>query len=175
MYAQVLRRIGGSWKNSPRSARFVGAGAGKLLRADGGFADAILPYALRSGGHLQVYFFQYFAVRLAGRPRLPKCIHHLRSMTREGTMERKKLSSVAASIAILTIRLRQDSFALRKRQRRNRRARQQGRRPSYNGRRRRRARGLPLETYAVAPGTKFLVRLEDELGTKAQRKMKNSK
>ena len=27
-------------------------------------------------------------------------------------------------------------------------------------------RGLPLQTYAVAPGTKFLVRLEDELGTK---------
>src|ERR1700687_2493650 len=27
-------------------------------------------------------------------------------------------------------------------------------------------RGLPLETYAVAPGTKFLVRLENELGTK---------
>lgn len=27
--------------------------------------------------------------------------------------------------------------------------------------------GLPLETYAVTPGTKFLVRLEDELGTKA--------
>src|SRR6266436_8457673 len=27
-------------------------------------------------------------------------------------------------------------------------------------------RGLPLETYAIAPGTKFLVRLEDELGTK---------
>ncbi len=26
--------------------------------------------------------------------------------------------------------------------------------------------GLPLETYAVAPGTKFLVRLDDELGTK---------
>lgn len=26
--------------------------------------------------------------------------------------------------------------------------------------------GLPLETYGVAPGTKFLVRLEDELGTK---------
>ena len=26
--------------------------------------------------------------------------------------------------------------------------------------------GLPVETYAVAPGTKFLVRLEDELGTK---------
>jgi hypothetical protein len=27
-------------------------------------------------------------------------------------------------------------------------------------------RGLPLETYAVAPGTKFLVRIEDELSTK---------
>jgi hypothetical protein len=27
-------------------------------------------------------------------------------------------------------------------------------------------RGLPMETYAVAPGTKFLVRLEDEMGTK---------
>ena len=27
--------------------------------------------------------------------------------------------------------------------------------------------GLPLETYAVAPGTKFLVRLDEELGTKA--------
>jgi hypothetical protein len=27
--------------------------------------------------------------------------------------------------------------------------------------------GLPLETYAVAPGTKFLVKLEDELGTKS--------
>jgi hypothetical protein len=27
-------------------------------------------------------------------------------------------------------------------------------------------RGLPLEAYAVAPGTKFLVRLEDELSTK---------
>ena len=27
--------------------------------------------------------------------------------------------------------------------------------------------GLPIETYAVAPGTKFLVRLEEELGTRA--------
>jgi hypothetical protein len=27
-------------------------------------------------------------------------------------------------------------------------------------------RGLPIETYAVAPGTKFLVKLEDELNTK---------
>src|ERR1700692_2597568 len=27
--------------------------------------------------------------------------------------------------------------------------------------------GLPLETYGVAPGTKFLVALEDDLGTKS--------
>ena len=27
-------------------------------------------------------------------------------------------------------------------------------------------RGLPIETYAVAPGTRFLVKLEDDLGTK---------
>src|SRR5260370_30137156 len=27
--------------------------------------------------------------------------------------------------------------------------------------------GLPIETYAVAPGTKFLVRLRDEFGTKS--------
>ena len=28
--------------------------------------------------------------------------------------------------------------------------------------------GLPIETYAVAPGTKFLVRLDEELGTKGR-------
>ena len=33
----------------------------------------------------------------------------------------------------------------------------------------RRASDLPIETYAVTPGTKFLVRLEDELGTKGTR------
>src|SRR5437773_2597244 len=33
----------------------------------------------------------------------------------------------------------------------------------------RRAADLPIETYAVTPGTKFLVRLEDELDTKGTR------
>ena len=32
--------------------------------------------------------------------------------------------------------------------------------------------GLPLETYAVTPGTKFLVKLEDELGTQENAKFK---
>ena len=40
--------------------------------------------------------------------------------------------------------------------------------PAYNARPAdgRRASDLPIETYAVTPGTKFLVRLEDELDTK---------
>jgi len=36
-------------------------------------------------------------------------------------------------------------------------------------------RGLPLETFAVAPGTKFLVRLEDELSTKGTEENKKFK
>src|ERR1700674_2585239 len=36
-------------------------------------------------------------------------------------------------------------------------------------------RGLPLETFAVAPGTKFLVRLEDELSTKGTEENKRFK
>jgi hypothetical protein len=36
-------------------------------------------------------------------------------------------------------------------------------------------RGLPLETFAVAPGTKFLVRLEDELSTKGAEENKKFK
>src|SRR5262249_57928187 len=43
--------------------------------------------------------------------------------------------------------------------------------PNYNAKPAdgRRANGLPIETYAVTPGTKFLVRLEDELDTKGTR------
>jgi hypothetical protein len=36
-------------------------------------------------------------------------------------------------------------------------------------------RGLPLETFAVAPGTRFLVRLEDELNTKGTEENKKFK
>jgi len=44
-------------------------------------------------------------------------------------------------------------------------------RPAYPGKPAdgRRASDLPIETYAVTPGTKFLVRLEDELDTKGKR------
>ena len=44
-------------------------------------------------------------------------------------------------------------------------------RPAYNAKPAdgRRSSDLPIETYAVTPGTKFLVRLEDELDTKGTR------
>src|SRR5258706_13451492 len=39
----------------------------------------------------------------------------------------------------------------------------------------RRHADLPVEAYAVVPGTKFLVRLEDELGTKETREKRRFK
>jgi len=84
-------------------------------------------------------------------------------------MKRKKLSSVSASVAILTMTLALGVSG---------RAQEQSQEPSRgvtppspaadqprqkaDGER----HGLPIETYAVAPGTKFLVRLEQELGTR---------
>jgi hypothetical protein len=50
-------------------------------------------------------------------------------------------------------------------------AEQNQRPPKADGQR----RGLPLETFAVAPGTKFLVRLEDELSTKGTEENKKFK
>jgi hypothetical protein len=85
----------------------------------------------------------------------------------EETMERKKLSIASASVAALMMTLALGVVG---------RAQDQPQEPSRepatqtpeqlrqkaDGER----HGLPIETYAVAPGTKFLVRLEDELGTK---------
>src|SRR5260370_5870342 len=83
-------------------------------------------------------------------------------------MERKKLSSVSASIAILTMTLAlgvvgraQDQTQERPREATTQAPEQQ--RQKADGER----HGMPVETFAVAPGTKFLVRLEDELGTKS--------
>src|SRR6266705_5224966 len=95
------------------------------------------------------------------------CIHCLLSISREETMERMKLRNVTGGVAILTMALGLGSAG---------RAQDQTQEPSRetttpapeqlrqkaDGER----HGLPIETYAVAPGTKFLVRLEDELGTK---------
>src|SRR5437899_8095021 len=95
------------------------------------------------------------------------CIHCLLSISREETMERMKSRNVITGVAILTMALGLGSAG---------RAQDQTQEPSRetttpapeqlrqkaDGER----HGLPIETYAVAPGTKFLVRLEDELGTK---------
>ena len=82
-------------------------------------------------------------------------------------MERKKLSSAFGSVTILTVALALGVAC---------QAQEQAQEPSRDAtpravdQQRQRAdgerHGLPIETYAVAPGTKFLVRLEEELGTK---------
>ncbi len=82
-------------------------------------------------------------------------------------MERMKFRSVFASVAILTMALALGVAC---------KAQEQSQEPSREAttpvpdQQRQKAdgvrHGLPIETYAVAPGTKFLVRLEDELGTK---------
>ena len=82
-------------------------------------------------------------------------------------MERRKLSSVTVRVTILATALSlagtcraQDQSSETPREAITQAPDQQ--RQKADGER----HGLPIETYAVAPGTKFLVRLEEELGTK---------
>jgi hypothetical protein len=82
-------------------------------------------------------------------------------------MERMKVSIEFASIAILALTLASGAVgsAQETTQEPTREAPAQApeqQRQKADGER----HGLPIETLAVAPGTKFLVRLEDELGTK---------
>jgi hypothetical protein len=89
------------------------------------------------------------------------------SNSREGNMERRKLKGVPGYLAILAMTLAPGITCS---------AQEQSQEPSREATRptpdqhRQKAdgdrHGLPVETYAVAPGTKFLVRLEEELGTK---------
>ena len=82
-------------------------------------------------------------------------------------MERMKMRSVTTGVAILAVALGLGPAG---------RAHEQTQEPSRETttpapeQQRQKAdgerHGLPIETYAVAPGTKFLVRLEEELGTK---------
>ena len=82
-------------------------------------------------------------------------------------MDRKKLSNVYANIAILAMTLA-PGFACMAQETAQEPAREttaqapEQQRQKADGER----RGLPIETYAVTPGTKFLVKLEDELSTK---------
>src|SRR6266700_4295189 len=82
-------------------------------------------------------------------------------------MERKKVSIVCARVAILagTLALGTTCKVQDQSQETQREATTQApdqQRQRADGER----HGLPLETFAVTPGTKFLVRLEDELSTK---------
>jgi len=82
-------------------------------------------------------------------------------------MERKKLSILSASMGILamTLALGVAGKAQDQTQEPSREATTQAPEQLHqkaDGER----HGMPVETFAVAPGTKFLVRLEDELGTK---------
>jgi hypothetical protein len=89
------------------------------------------------------------------------------STSREKTMGRKRLSIVSAGILVLACTLGLGAAG---------KAQEQGQEPPRDAvaqapeQLRQRAdgerHGLPMETYAVAPGTKFLVRLEGQLGTK---------
>jgi hypothetical protein len=91
------------------------------------------------------------------------CIHRLLGISREEIMGRMRISIEFASIAILVLTLA--SGAVGSAQETAREAPAQApeqQRQKADGER----HGLPIEALAVAPGTKFLVRLEDELGTK---------
>jgi hypothetical protein len=82
-------------------------------------------------------------------------------------MERRKSSGVFGSLAIfmMTVALGVTCKAQEQSQEQSREATSAAPdqlRHKADGER----HGLPLETYAVAPGTKFLVRLDEELGTK---------
>jgi hypothetical protein len=89
------------------------------------------------------------------------------SISREEIMERTKLSGAFGCVTALTLMLAlgTTSRAQEQTQEQSREtARQAPEQPRQKADGER--HGLPIETYAVAPGTKFLVRLEEELGTK---------
>jgi hypothetical protein len=82
-------------------------------------------------------------------------------------MERKKLNSLPATVAVLTMTLTL-GVTTRAQEQSQEASRETTAQPSAQLRQKAdgERHGLPLESYAVAPGTKFLVRLNEELGTK---------
>src|SRR6266850_4571042 len=105
---------------------------------------------------------------LAARPSWHlKCIFPLLSNSREEPMQLSKSRNVLKAAATLAMILSSGipGFAQETAQEPERQAPMRAPEPprqKADGER----RGLPLETYAVAPGTKFLVKLEDDLSTK---------
>src|SRR5258708_5134659 len=99
------------------------------------------------------------------------CLPELLSISLEETMKRRKISSVSGGIAILTTALAL-GIATKAQEQSQETSREAATQTSEQPRQKAdgERHGLPIETYAVVPGTKFLGRLEDELGTKGTKK-----
>jgi len=81
-------------------------------------------------------------------------------------MERKKLGIAFASIAILVLTVAPGFIGFAQEAAQESSPETTGQAPEQRLKADGERHGLPIETFAVAPGTKFLVRLEEELGTK---------
>src|SRR5260370_14269523 len=148
-------------------SNFVRSGVGKSLRGDGGIRrqDPGDPRPLAYDTSKCMFFKSL--QRLLG-PVLG-CYGHSSfvQQSREENMELRKRSSVFGSVAVLAMTLAMGVLGRAQDQ-----TQEPSREPATQAQDQQRQKadgerhGLPIETYAVAPGTKFLVRLEDELGTK---------
>src|SRR5712664_1461985 len=118
---------------------------------------------------LQVPYFQSLAELAASPSWLLKCTSSMLSNSGEELMQLSEFrKALAAAAFLVTISLAgTPSFAQETAEPERQAPMQppQPQRQKADGER----RGLPLEAYAVVPGTKFLVKLEDDLSTKDTR------
>src|SRR6266568_4024861 len=113
-------------------------------------------------------YFQSLVKRIARQSWLQKCSPVLLSLSQEETMKRPQIGTVSAGMAVLAMILTAGIACTA--QEPTQAPTQEPTAPMPEPLRQKadgERHGLPLETYAVAPGTKFLVRLDEELGTKA--------
>jgi len=112
-------------------------------------------------------YFQSLVKRIGRQSWLQKCSPLLLSFSQEETMKRAQITTVSAGMAVLAMILTAGIACAA--QEPTQAPTQESTAPMSEPPRQKadgERHGLPLETYAVAPGTKFLVRLEDELNTK---------
>ncbi len=110
---------------------------------------------------------QSFAKARERQPWHLKCPDGLLSTKREETMERPKTGTASAGIVTLAMILASGIFC--RAQEPTPEPTQESKAPTAEPQRQQangERHGLAIETYAVVPGTKFLVKLEDELSTK---------
>jgi len=112
-------------------------------------------------------YFQSLVKGIARQSWLQKCSPVLLGFSQEETMKRPHIGTVSAGMAVLAMILISGIACAA--QEPTQAPMQQPTAPMPEPLRQKadgERHGLSLETYAVAPGTKFLVRLEDELNTK---------